>query len=172
VQIRGIPLHVWHEKFFKKVGALFGSFLDFDEASVCGRRFDVANIIISTKRMGRIEELVRIKVMGVIYSVWVVEGDVVCEEGEGSVEEDSDLSKDRDEVWAEEDEEGRPDEVKEVEEIASGDDFGDGENFVRSVPLGVEDNVLSPRSNIGRGQQKDGSDGTREGSQENDGFFG
>lgn len=38
----------------------------------------------------------------------------------------------------------------EVEEIAFGDDFGDGKDFVRFVPLGSKDVVLSPWSNIGR----------------------
>lgn len=58
----------------KKVGNLFGSFLNFDEETASRKRLDVANILISTKKMGRIDEWVSIKVMGAVFKVWVVEG--------------------------------------------------------------------------------------------------
>lgn len=74
MQIRGIPLHVWNENLFKKVGALFGSFLDFDKDIVCKKRYDVANILISTNKMGRIEEWIIIRVMGALFRICVVKG--------------------------------------------------------------------------------------------------
>lgn len=55
VQLRGIPLHIWNEESFKTVGALFGSFIDFDDDTVSRRRLDVANIPISTKNIEIIE---------------------------------------------------------------------------------------------------------------------
>jgi len=139
VHIRGIPLHVWHEKNFKKVGGLFGTFLDFDDETVCRRRLDVANILISTKRMGRIDQWVSFKVMRALFKAWMVERAMIFEEGEDSMEEDYDLSKDMEEVLAEEDEEGRPEVAREEEEMFSGEDSGEEEGTVRSVHPGSEE---------------------------------
>jgi len=69
VQIRGIPLDVWIEAFFKKVGFLFGTFIDFDDETATRNRLDVANLLISTKKMGRIDEELKVKVMGAVFSI-------------------------------------------------------------------------------------------------------
>lgn len=54
IQVRGIPLHIWDEVFFKKICSLFGILIDFDEATARRMRLDVANLLISTKRLGRL----------------------------------------------------------------------------------------------------------------------
>jgi hypothetical protein len=36
-------------------------------------RFDVARVLISTHRMGIIDEWLRIRVMGAVFKIWVVE---------------------------------------------------------------------------------------------------
>lgn len=73
----GIPLHVWEESTFKKLGSIFGEFLDFDEATIERRRLDLARILVSTNRMGFIQDVVKINVMGAVFGVSVVEeGDV------------------------------------------------------------------------------------------------
>lgn len=46
----------------------------------------MANLLISTKRMGRIDEELKVKVMGAVYCIWVVEGVPMFEKGEGSRE--------------------------------------------------------------------------------------
>jgi len=74
VQLRGTLLHVWYEECFKKVAALFGVFVDFDEDTTSRKQCDVANLLISTKRLGRIDDCVNITVMGAAYQIWVVEG--------------------------------------------------------------------------------------------------
>ena len=133
VQLRGIPLHIWHENFFKRVGNLFGSFLDFDEKTASRKRLDVANILISTKKIWRIDEWVSLKVMGAVFKVWVVKGVTVFEEGEGSVEEDSDLSKDREDDWEEEDEARWPEDDFKAAGDFSDDEVGDDNEIVPSV---------------------------------------
>jgi hypothetical protein len=73
IHMHGIPLHVWDEHLFKTVGARFGVFIDFDEATIERKRLDFARIQISTLRKGLIEERVRIRVVGADYELWVVE---------------------------------------------------------------------------------------------------
>lgn len=63
-------------KFFSKKSIIcFVLFIDFDEATAGRKRFDVANLLISTKRMGRIDDWISVKVMGALYKIWVVEAD-------------------------------------------------------------------------------------------------
>jgi len=73
VKIYGLPLHVWDEEPFKKIGALFGDFVDFDEVTVSRRRIDVARIKIYTDKLGWINEEVMITVMGAVFVLMVVE---------------------------------------------------------------------------------------------------
>jgi hypothetical protein len=73
INVYGIPLHVWDEPLFKKIGSLFGTFIDFDEDTIERRRLDVARIKVSTKRRGLVDEVLNIKVMGVVFRLWVVE---------------------------------------------------------------------------------------------------
>jgi len=140
VQLRDIPLHVWYEDFFKKVANLFGLFLDFDEDTVSRKRFDVANILISTKRLGRIDDSVDVKVIGAVFRIWVVEGLPSFQEVEGSVEEESESSRERYGVWAEEDEEGRRSEIAGEEEDQLSGEESEEEEVVRhpsrSLPIG------------------------------------
>lgn len=107
------------------VGALFGVFIDFDEDIVCRKRLDVANILIYTTKMGRIDEWINVMVMGAEFHVWVVEGGTVVDEWEGSMEEDFEFSKGRGGVWAEKNEEGRPEEAREAEQFDYGEEDGD-----------------------------------------------
>jgi len=107
VQIRGIPLHIWNEEFFKKVGSFFGVFLDFDEETICRKMFEVASLLISTNKVGRIDECLNVNVMGAGFPIWVVEGIPVCEDEDRSMGDESDRSKVREDVWAEEDEQDR-----------------------------------------------------------------
>lgn len=73
IKVWGVPLHVWNEKFFKRIGSKFGTFVEFDEDTIEIIFFDVARILVSTKRMSLVEEHLRISIMGVVYTIWVVE---------------------------------------------------------------------------------------------------
>lgn len=88
VKIFGLPLHVWEEDTFKQIGAQFGVFLDFDDATINRKRLDVARVKILTDRLGWLNEVVDITVVGVNFRVSVVEegGPVVVKEGDGGVE--------------------------------------------------------------------------------------
>jgi hypothetical protein len=44
LNIHGIPLHVWDKPLFKKLGSLFGVFMDFDDETIERKRLDVARI--------------------------------------------------------------------------------------------------------------------------------
>jgi len=81
VKLYGVPLHIWEEAIFKKIGERLGEFLDFDVDTAERKRFDVARILISTYRWGFIDDWVRVEVMGAVYNIWVVE------ETTGSAEE-------------------------------------------------------------------------------------
>ena len=73
LKVHGIPLHVWDEQLFKNIGAHFGSFVDFDEVTITRKRLDVAKILVTTDRMGMIDETVKLVVMGATHRIWVVE---------------------------------------------------------------------------------------------------
>jgi len=73
LNVYGIPLHVWDEGLFELLGASFGDFLDFDENTIGRRRLDMARIFVTTSRRGFIDQEFQIKVMGVVFKLWVVE---------------------------------------------------------------------------------------------------
>jgi hypothetical protein len=53
VKVFGIPLHVWDEDLFKKLGSVFGVFVDFDEDTISRKRLDFARIQISVSMKGQ-----------------------------------------------------------------------------------------------------------------------
>lgn len=69
----GIPLHIWDEPFFKILGSKFRTFHDFDEDTVMANRLDYVRILVSSTKMNFIDEQMRLQVMGVEYSLRVVE---------------------------------------------------------------------------------------------------
>ncbi|MCI34849.1 hypothetical protein A2U01_0056070, partial [Trifolium medium] len=73
VKVFGIPLHAWGENLFKGIGGIYGEFLDFDEETASRSKLDVARIKIATSFIGSIDDPVKITVLGVIYTIWVVE---------------------------------------------------------------------------------------------------
>jgi hypothetical protein len=73
VKVFGIPLHAWGDNLFKLLGARFGEFVDYDEPTASRMRLDVARLKLSTPIRSRIETLVAVSVMGVIFEVWVME---------------------------------------------------------------------------------------------------
>jgi len=72
LKVYRIPMHVWDEPLFKRLGSLFGTFVDFDEATISRKRLDFARILVSTERKRLVDEMVNISVMGAVYSLWVV----------------------------------------------------------------------------------------------------
>lgn len=61
------------EPLFKKLGSLFGVFMDFDDETIERKRLDVARIQVSTVRRGLIDEMVNLKVMRAAFQLWVME---------------------------------------------------------------------------------------------------
>ncbi|KAK2434439.1 zinc finger CCCH domain-containing protein [Trifolium repens] len=76
VRVLGIPLHAWGENLFKEIGRKYGEFLDFDESTASRAKLDVARLKIATSLRGFIDDAVQIKVLGVYYTIWVVEDKV------------------------------------------------------------------------------------------------
>ena len=64
---------MWEESTFKKLGALFGDFLDFDDATVERSIFDFARILVSTDRGTLINEYVNLKAVGSMFKLAVFE---------------------------------------------------------------------------------------------------
>ncbi|KAK2423264.1 zinc finger CCCH domain-containing protein [Trifolium repens] len=73
VKVFGIPLHVWGEILFKCIGKRYGDFLDFDDKTASRSKLDVARLKISTFFRGVIDEPMKIKAMGVEYTIWITE---------------------------------------------------------------------------------------------------
>ncbi|GAU30343.1 hypothetical protein TSUD_212000 [Trifolium subterraneum] len=73
VKVFGIPLHAWGDNLFKAIGGKYGEFLDYDNITASRAKLDVARLKISTSFRGYVDESVKIKVLGVVYTIWVVE---------------------------------------------------------------------------------------------------
>jgi hypothetical protein len=73
IKIYGLPVHVWEEQTFKRLGSLFGEFLDFDESTITRQSLNVARIQIYSNGMSLIDEHLSIKVVGSVFDLWVVE---------------------------------------------------------------------------------------------------
>lgn len=73
LKVFGIPLHTWDEPLFKVLGSNYGVFLDFDEATIERKNFELARIKVMTDRCGIIDEKLTLKVMGANFCLWVVE---------------------------------------------------------------------------------------------------
>lgn len=73
LKVVGIPVHVWEEEVFKKIGAIYGEFLDFAEETIAKTRVDLAFIKVVTERTGLIDEHMTVKVVGAVFGLWVVE---------------------------------------------------------------------------------------------------
>ncbi|CAJ2675194.1 unnamed protein product [Trifolium pratense] len=84
VQVHGIPLHIWGERFFRMVAAKAGSFIDFDEATASRASFNLARIKICTSRRSLIDEELKISVQGAIFNVWMIEERVNVASGLGA----------------------------------------------------------------------------------------
>jgi len=88
LHVYDIPIHVWYEFLFKLLGSKFRDFLDFDEDTICRRRLDVARIRVSTARTEFIDEFIKIKVVGAVFKLWVVEEGGVWRSGRVEEAED------------------------------------------------------------------------------------
>ncbi|GAU34283.1 hypothetical protein TSUD_321290 [Trifolium subterraneum] len=73
VQVYGIPLHIWGEDLFKKVGDKLGGFLDFDYKTTSMAIFDVARLKILSASWACIDAIIKVEVEGVCFNLWVVE---------------------------------------------------------------------------------------------------
>ena len=73
LNVYGIPLHVWDKPLFKKIGDFFGKFVDFDEDTIGRVRLDVARIRVSMVRKSLLDEIIKLRVMGSVFRLWVVE---------------------------------------------------------------------------------------------------
>jgi hypothetical protein len=73
IQVYGIPLHIWGDDLFKMIGNKLGAFLDYDEETASMARLDVARLKIRIGKWAVLDEVVKVEVEGVIFSLWVVE---------------------------------------------------------------------------------------------------
>lgn len=137
---------MWDDNFFKVLGGKFGTFVDFDEETACRKRLDVARIKISTDRWKFIDEVVAIKVVGVVFNLWVVEDrrvDGRKVEEEGGREEGGSL------VFGDDRRGEEPEDVFSGEECgSSGEAEGDSEEGEEEDDVGAPDS-LPVRVDIG-----------------------
>lgn len=73
LRFHGLPMHVWDEQSFKKLGTMFGEFLDFDEDTINSSIFDMARLLVGTTSMALVNEQISVEVMGAVFNVWVME---------------------------------------------------------------------------------------------------
>lgn len=73
LRVLGIPLHFWEDSLFKKIGAVFGDFLDFDDGTICRPRLDAAFIKVVIERRSFIDDFMKLRVVGAEFGLWVAE---------------------------------------------------------------------------------------------------
>ena len=84
VRLYGIPLHAWHENFFKLCVMDSGRFLKTDNCSLNRERFDYARVLIATSSLSVIDLTEKIIVDGLMVEIKIIEeygfniGDDVC----------------------------------------------------------------------------------------------
>ncbi|KAK8682441.1 hypothetical protein V6N13_054829 [Hibiscus sabdariffa] len=73
VEVRGVPLHCWNDETFKRIAGLWGTLTALGENA--NQRIDCEKItlLISTKQVHRIEQVVNLEVGNFSYNVWVSE---------------------------------------------------------------------------------------------------
>ncbi|GLT29949.1 hypothetical protein SLA2020_047780 [Shorea laevis] len=101
LQCFGVPLNIWNEELFKRIGIRYGSVIEVDRLTVLRKRLDVGRVCISTAAMENIIKTLKIKVGNVFYQVRI------CEEARmENVYNPNFLSEDEgessDELWVEE----------------------------------------------------------------------
>ncbi|GLT98226.1 hypothetical protein SLE2022_157400 [Rubroshorea leprosula] len=68
LQCYGIPLNVWNEEFFKKLGNRYGKAIEVDQLTTLKKRLDVGRVRISTATPENISKTLKIKVNEVFFS--------------------------------------------------------------------------------------------------------
>ncbi|XVF38857.1 hypothetical protein REPUB_Repub20aG0138200 [Reevesia pubescens] len=97
VTLEGVPLQIWHERFFSSLGNSWGSFLKLDCNTILKTRFDLARLLVLVENKGRIPSTVSIYLNGKVFKIYTSIEDVTLEslgDGDGG----SDHPSDEDEV--------------------------------------------------------------------------
>ncbi|KAK8582683.1 hypothetical protein V6N13_069455 [Hibiscus sabdariffa] len=73
LEVKGLPLHVWHAVTLKKIAKLWGSFDAMGVNANHSRDCEKVTVLISTDQVKKIEEVVEIEVGDKIFEIGVVE---------------------------------------------------------------------------------------------------
>ena len=73
LRLEGVPLHLWSEKLFSAIGALWGSFVTTDDSTHRRLRFDIARILVSVKSDSAIPPSIFFKANGEYYKISITE---------------------------------------------------------------------------------------------------
>lgn len=73
VRCQGAPFHAWGEDFFRMVATGVGRFVYVDTLTAKKQRCDVARILVQPSSPEVVNQLVKVKINGVIYSIKLVD---------------------------------------------------------------------------------------------------
>ncbi|GKV26316.1 hypothetical protein SLEP1_g35646 [Rubroshorea leprosula] len=106
IRVTGLPLHVWNQRSFEKIGNFLGSFVLVDQFTINKECLDAARILISIVEIGQIDKEISIKVRDHLYSLkimedrwrtdpWWLKASSVYESDEFGFDEQSEYESDR-----------------------------------------------------------------------------
>lgn len=75
VWLEGIPLHVWHERVFARIGECLGVVMEVDEEGKNKNRIDYVRIFILKDPHPSLPQTVALEVAGIRFSISVIEED-------------------------------------------------------------------------------------------------
>lgn len=102
VRCFGIPVHAWTEEFFTLLVAGIGEFTCVDDSTSNRERLDMARIQFRTRVHGFVNELFKVNINGLVFSIKMIEEWYGMQKGSSSSKEMSDYS-DSDSFSSEED---------------------------------------------------------------------
>ncbi|KAL4351562.1 hypothetical protein GQ457_06G013110 [Hibiscus cannabinus] len=77
LSISGLPIHLWSEGSFRNIAGLWGKYLRVDAATEEPTSFERAHILIETSLRGRIDEVVEVASLGIMFQIVVQEAELV-----------------------------------------------------------------------------------------------
>ncbi|KAK9046484.1 hypothetical protein V6N11_052371 [Hibiscus sabdariffa] len=77
LSISGLPIHLWSEGLFRNIDGLWGKYLRVDAATEEPTSFERARILIETSVRGRIDEVVEVASLGIMFLIVVQEAELV-----------------------------------------------------------------------------------------------
>lgn len=73
LSVYGVPLHVWSDQFFKKIGNIFGKIVQIKEETSLRKNLEKGRILIDTPIFDLIRKKLNFRIWDMVFEIYVVE---------------------------------------------------------------------------------------------------